>query len=133
MSFVPKDEAKRFDTDVIGFWSQLSQRDATSPFHMPHKLGGLGVGSTEQRLGAAPWRAWQTVLPTLMTASESSDADTFFASTLQLRAQLLQLQAALSRQKERSCLTPLSPLVLPSEPKPTQKRPVKSIQFHLHK
>ena len=23
MSFVPEDEAKRFDTEVVGFWSQL--------------------------------------------------------------------------------------------------------------
>ena len=30
ISCVPEDEAKRFDTEVIGFWSQLIQRDATS-------------------------------------------------------------------------------------------------------
>ena len=31
MSFVPEDEAKRFDTEVIGFWSHLVKRGATSP------------------------------------------------------------------------------------------------------
>ena len=30
MSFVLEDEAKTFDTEVIGFWSQLIKRDATS-------------------------------------------------------------------------------------------------------
>ena len=32
VSCVPEDEAERSDTEVIGFWSQLIQRDATSPF-----------------------------------------------------------------------------------------------------
>ena len=73
MSFVPEDEARTFDTEVIGPWSQLIKRDATSPlFHLPLKLGGLGVGSAIQRHAAAPWRAWQSVLPTLMAATHSS-------------------------------------------------------------
>ena len=42
MRFVLEDEARTFDTEVIGFWSQLNKRDATSPvFHLPLKLGGL--------------------------------------------------------------------------------------------
>ena len=46
MSFVPEDAAKRFDTEVVGFWSQLVQRDATSPlFRRPLNLSGQGVGS----------------------------------------------------------------------------------------
>ena len=50
---------------VVAFWSQLIKRDATSPlFHLPLKLGGLGVGSAAQRHAAAPWRAWQSVIPT---------------------------------------------------------------------
>ena len=63
MSFVLEDEAKSFDTEVVDFWSQLIQRDASSPlFHLPLKLAGLDVGSAEQHHAAAPWRAWQTVL-----------------------------------------------------------------------
>ena len=45
MSLVTEDEAKSFDTEVVGFWSQLIQRDATSPqFHLPLKLGGPNIG-----------------------------------------------------------------------------------------
>ena len=58
MIFVPDHEARTFDNEVIAFWSQLIQRDATSLlFHLPLKLGGLGIGSAEQRHAAAPWRA----------------------------------------------------------------------------
>ena len=39
------------------------------------KLGGLGVGSADQRHADASWRAWQTVPPTLMTATKSLDAE----------------------------------------------------------
>ena len=46
MSFVSERQATTFDTEVAAFWSQLIQRDATSPlFFLPLKLGGLGVGS----------------------------------------------------------------------------------------
>ena len=64
MSFVPEQEAKNFDTQVTAFWSHLIQRDVTTPLFFLHlKLGGLGVGSAVQR-HAAPWRAWQSVIPT---------------------------------------------------------------------
>ena len=91
MSFVPEQEAKNFDTQVTAFWSQLIQRDATSPmFFPPLKLGGLCVGSPVQRHAAVPWRAWQSVTPTPMAATQSPDTDTLFTSTPQLRAQLVQ-------------------------------------------
>ena len=48
-------------------------------FHLPLKLAGLGVASAEQRHAAAPRRAWQSVLPTLVTATESPDATPFLS------------------------------------------------------
>ena len=46
----------------------------TSPlFHLPVRMGGLGVGSAVQRRAAAPWTALQTVIPTLMAATNSPD------------------------------------------------------------
>ena len=64
---------------VMTFWSHLIQRDVTSPlFFLPHKLGGLGVGSAVQRHAAAPWRALQSVIPTLMATTQSPDTDTLF-------------------------------------------------------
>ena len=104
--FVPEHEARTCDTEVIAVWSQLIKRDATSPlFHLPLKLGGHGVGSAVQRHAAAPWRAWQSVLPTLIAATQSPDTDTLFTSTPQLRAQLVQLQTTLSQQMNK----PLGP------------------------
>ena len=65
MSFVPEQEAHNFDRQVMTFWSHLMHRDITSPlFFLPLKLGGLGVGSAVQRHAAAPWRAWQSIIPT---------------------------------------------------------------------
>ena len=50
MSFVPEQEAHKFDRQVMTFWSHLIQRDITSSlFFLLHKLGGLGVGSAIQR------------------------------------------------------------------------------------
>ena len=66
MSFVPEQEAENFDRQVMTFWSRLMHRDIASPlFFLPLKLGGLGVGSAVQRHAAAPWRAWQSIIPTL--------------------------------------------------------------------
>ena len=70
MSFVPEQEAQNFDRQVITFWSRLMRRDIASPlFFLPVKLGGLGAGSAVQRHAAAPWRAWQSIIPTLMATS----------------------------------------------------------------
>ena len=93
MSFVPEQEAQNFDRQVLTFWSRLMHRDITSPlFFLPLKLGGLGVGSAVQRHAAAPWRAWQSIIP-LMSTTQSPDTDSLFRSTPLLRAQLTQLQS----------------------------------------
>ena len=82
MTFVPEAEAKSFGTKVVAFWSHLTGRDATSPlFHLPFRNRDLGVGSAEQRHAATPWTAWQSVIHTLMDATDSLDTDTLFAAT----------------------------------------------------
>ena len=79
MSFVSEQEAHNFDRQVMTFWSHLMHRDITSPlFFLPLKLGGLGVGSAVQRHAAAPWRAWQSIIPTLMATTQSPDTDSLF-------------------------------------------------------
>ena len=96
MSFVPEQEAHNFDGQVMTFWSHLIQRDITSPLFSPLlKLVRPGVGSVVQRHAAAPWRAWQSVIPTLMATTQSPD---LFSSTPRPRAQLAQLQTILSQQ-----------------------------------
>ena len=81
MSFVPEQEAQNFDRQVLTFWSRLMHRDITSPlFVLPLKLGGFGVGSAVQRHAAAPWRAWQSIIPSLMTITRSPDTDSLFRS-----------------------------------------------------
>ena len=109
MSFVPEQEARNFDRQVPCFWSHLIQRDITSPlFFLSLKLGGLGVGSAVQRHAAAPWRAWQSIIPTLMSTTQSSDTDFLFSSTPRLRAQPAQLQTTLSLQMNKPTF-PLKP------------------------
>ena len=82
MSFVPEQEAHNFDRQTTTFWSHLVQRDITSPlFFLPLKLGGLGVGSAVQRHAAAAWRAWQSIIPTLMATTQSPDTDSLFNAT----------------------------------------------------
>ena len=77
-------------------------RDTASPlFFLPLKLGGLGVGSAVQRHAAAPWRAWQSIIPSLMSTTQSPDTDSLFSSTPLLRAQLAQLQSTLSQQMNK--------------------------------
>ena len=98
-TFVPREEAVCFDKEIVAYWSQLAGRDVTSPlFHPPLRMGGLGVGSAEQRHAVAPWTAWQTVIPTLMAATDSPDTDSLLAATPTLRGQLLHLQATLAHQ-----------------------------------
>ena len=101
MSFVLEQEAHNFDRQVMTFWSRLMHRDITSPlFFLPLKLVRLGVGSAVQRHAAAPWRAWQSVIPTCVAATESPDTDSLFSSTPRLRAQLAQLQTTLFPRNE---------------------------------
>ena len=117
MSFVQENEARTFDTEVIGFWSQLIKRDATTPlFHLPLKLGGLGVCSAVQRHAAAVCRAWQSVLPALMAATEPPDADTLVTPTLQLRAQLVPTTIHTFTTDAQAC----PPLQAPSSGPPHQ-------------
>ena len=91
-TFVPREEAVSFDNEIVAYWSQLAGRDVTSPlFHLPLRMGGLGVGSAVQRHAAAPWTAWRTVIPTLMAATDSTDTDSLLAATPTLRGQVLHL------------------------------------------
>ena len=84
MSFVPEQEAHNFDRQVMTFWSHLIQRDVTSPlFYLPLKLGGLGADSAVQRHAAAPWRRWQSIIPTLMATTQSPDSDSLSLSSVQ--------------------------------------------------
>ena len=89
-TFVPFEEAVSFDNEIGAYWSQLAGRDVSSPlFHLPLRMGGIGVGSAVQRYAAAPWTAWQTVIPTLMAATDLTDTDSLLAATPILRGQLL--------------------------------------------
>ena len=96
-TFVPFEEAFSFDNEIVAYWSQLASRNVTSPlFHLPLRMGGLGVGSAVHRHAAAPWTAWQTVIPTLMAATHLTDTDSLLAATPILRGQMLQLQSTLA-------------------------------------
>ena len=133
MSFVPEQEAQNFDRQVLTFWSRLMHRDIASPlFFLPLKLGGLGVGSAVQRHGAAPWRAWQSIIPTLMATTQSPDTDSLFNSTPLLRAQLTQLQSTLSKQMNKPTFQ-LKPLGAALRLQTTQKKQVSTIQRNIHK
>ena len=117
MSLVPDQEARTFDTEVTAFWSQIIQRDATSPlFFLPLMLGGLGVGSAVQRHAAAPWLAWQSVIPALVAATQSPDTDNLFTSAPRLGAQLVQYQPSAKATSTSSFLraSPYAPLTVPS-------------------
>ena len=112
-TFVPFEEAASFDNEIVAYWSQLAGRDVTSPlFHLPLRMGGLRVGSAVQRHAAAPWTAWQTVIPTLMAATDSTDTDSLLAATSILRGLLLHLQSTLAHQTDNPALL-LKPKVRP--------------------
>ena len=133
MSFVPEQEAHNFDRQVVTYWSHLIQRDITSPlFFLPLELGGLGEGSAVQRHAAAPWLAWQSIIPTLMATTQSPDTDSLFSSTPQLRAQLAQLQTTLSLHMNKPTFQ-LKPLGAALRLKTTQKKQVSTIQRNIQK
>ena len=133
MSFVPEQEARNFDRQVTTFWSHPIQRDIASPlFFLPLKLGGLGVGSAVQRPAAAPWGAWQSVIPALMATTQAPDTDTLSNAAPRLRAQLAQLQATLSLQMNKPAFLP-KPLGAALRQKTTQKKQVSTIQRNYHK
>ena len=133
MSFVPEQEAQNFDRQVITYWSRLMHRDIASPlFFLPLKLGGLGVGSAVQRHAAAPWRAWQSVIPSLMTITHSPDTDSLFHSTPISRAQLTQLQSTTSQQMNKPTFLH-KPLGAALRLQNTQKKQVSTNQRNIHK
>ena len=89
------------------------------------------MGSAGQRHAAAPWRAWQSIIPTLM-ATTQRDTDSLFNSTPQLRAQLAQLQATHSQQMNKPTFQ-LKPLGAALRLQTTQKKQVSTIQRNIHK
>ena len=132
-TFVPYEEAVRFDNEIVACWSQLADRDVASPlFHLPLRMGGLGVGSAVQRYAAAPWTAWQTVIPTLMAATDLTDTDALLAATPTLRGQLLQLQSTLAQQMNTPTLL-LKLLGAALRTHGIQKTLVGAIQRYTHK
>ena len=134
MRFVPEQEAHNFDRQVMTFWSPPcpSRHHLSVVFFLPLKLGGLGVGSAVQRHAAAPWRAWQSIIPTSMATTQSPDTDSLFSSTPRLRAQLAQLQTTLTLQMNKPTFQ-LKPLGAALRPKTTQKKQVSTIQRNIHK
>ena len=129
-TFVPYEEAVSFDNEIVAYWSG---RDVTSPlFQLPLRMGGLGVGSAVQRHAAAPWTAWQTVIPTLKAATDLTDTDALLAATPTLRGQLLQLQSTRAQQMNTPALL-LNPLGAALRTHGIQKTLVGAIQRYAHK
>ena len=117
----------------MAFWSHLIQRDTTSPlFFVPLKLGGLEVGSAAQRHAAAPWRARQSIIPTLTATTQSPDTDSLFSSTPLRCSTGTQLQTTLSQQTNKPTFL-LKPLGVALRLKTTQKKQVSTIQRNIHK
>ena len=112
--------------------SHASRHCLSAVFFLPLKLGGLGVGSAVQRHAPAPWRAWQSIIPTLMATAQSPDTDSLFSSTLLPRAQLAQLQSTLSQQMNKPTFQ-LKPLGAAVHLQTTQKKQVSTIQRNIHK
>ena len=109
--------------------SSLTHRDITSQlFFLPLKLGGFGrrvllfIGMPQR-----PWRAWQSVIPSWMTTTQSPDTDSLFRSTPLLRAQLTQLQSTISQQMNKPTFQ-LKPLGAALRLQTTQKKQVSTIQ-----
>ena len=122
-TFVPYEEAVSFGKEIVAYWSQLAGRDVTSPlFHLPLRMGGLGVGSAVQRHAAA----------TLMAATDLTDTDALFAATPILRRQLLHLQPTLAQPMDTPALL-LKSLGAALRTHGTQKKLVGAIQHHAHK
>ena len=95
-------------------------------------LVGFGVGSAVQRHAAAPWRAWQAIIPTLMATTQSPDTDSLFSSTPLPRAQVTQVQSTLSQQMNKPSFQ-LKPLGAALRRQTTQKKQVSTIQRNIHK
>ena len=133
MSCVPEQEASNFDRQVTTFLvPPCPTRHHLSAVFCTLKLGGLGVGSAVQRHAAAPWRAWQSTIPTLMATTQSPDTDSLFNAAPRLRAQLAQLQTTLSLQMNKPAFQ-LKPLGTALRQKTTQKNQVSTIQRNTHR
>ena len=131
-TFVPFEEAVNFDNEIVSYWSQLAGRDVTSPlFHLPLRMGGLGVGSAVHRHAAAPWTAWRSIIPTLMEATDSPDIDSLFAPTPIQRSQLHQLQVTLLQHMDKPSLL-LKSLGVALRTHGSQKTLVNTIQQVTH-
>ena len=90
------------------------------------------MGSAVQRYAAAPWRAWQSIIHTLMATTQSPDTDSIFSLTPRLRAHLAQLQTTLSRQINKPTFQ-LKPLGAALRLQTTQKKQVSTIQRNIHR
>ena len=102
-TFVPFEAADSSDKEIVAYWSQLAGRDvAFTLFHLPLRMGGLGVGSAVHRHAAAPWTAWHSIIPTLQETT--GDIDSLFTPTPFLRGQLRQLQVTVSQQMDTPSL-----------------------------
>ena len=133
MSFVPEQEAQNFDRQVLTFWPRFMHRYITSQLFFLHfKLGGFGVGFAVQKHAAAPWRARQSVIPSLMTITHSPDTNLLFRSTPMLRAQLTQLQSTISQQMIKPIFLH-KPLGAALRLSTTQKKQVSTNQRNIHK
>ena len=90
------------------------------------------MGSAVQRHAAAPWRAWQSIIPSLTSTTQSPDTDSLFRSTPLLRAQLTQLQSTISQQMNKPSFQ-LKPLGAALRLQTTQKKQASTIQRNIHK
>ena len=107
----------------------FSTRTTIYDVHVPLSFSFLFFLFVLFSLSAAPWRAWQSVLSTLVAATQSPDTDTLFTPTPQLRAQLVQLQTTLLQQVNKPALL-LKPLGPALRTNTTQKRLLSNIQMH---
>ena len=103
--------------------------NAMSPLHYSFYPS---VGCAVQRHAAAPWRAWQSVIPTLMATTQPPDTDTLFSAAPRLGAQLAQPQATLSLHMNKPAFL-LKPLGAARRLKTAQKKQVSTIQRNIHK
>ena len=115
----------------------LIQRDVTSPlFFLPLILGGLGVGSAVQRHAAAPWRAWQSVILTLMATTQSPDTVTRHRHPFQCGTTTRNPTSTTPNHTfttNEQARFPFQPLGAALHLKTTQKKQVSTIQRNLHK
>ena len=84
------------------------------------------------RNAAAPWTAWQSVIPTPTEITESQDTGSLFAATPLLCSQLLHIRSTPARQMKSPALL-LKPLGAALHTHGTQKTLVIAIQRTLHK